>query len=167
MLPYERHIVKANQHIAFLEYVARHGNSDYGWICTACFYAAVHVVNARITMAGLPCPTTHLNREILIGPQSPSINAIAMKGPYMTRYQDLKSTSEAARYSCEETEEGNEIVRTKYKDTVRSVKNLDAIIEWFLESSGLEKSPFVPCSILVPKLPAGASLLKHVSFVDQ
>ena len=87
------HRTQARHNRAFVEFVKQQGSYD-DWALTACFYSALHLIDAVLVHFANCHPVDHAERDSAIGRCS------QIPRDVFNAYFTLKDDSTAARYNC-------------------------------------------------------------------
>lgn len=132
MALFEEHIAQATSNLQFLGTVNQNIKNYYDWQVTACFYTALHLVNAHLTKHSLQY-RQHKDVNYALNPEvQVSVSKLPM--PEYEAYISLQRLSRRSRYLVSEK-------RKKVEDTSgyftydvhlgRAARNLDKLMCYF------------------------------------
>ncbi|WP_147323511.1 hypothetical protein [Chitinophaga silvatica] len=98
MPEYSDHIHQSRKNLKFLEFVNNRTNQYYDWEVTTCYYVAVHLVNAHLSLHELQIRTHYDVMTIL---NQPEVEA-SIPGHVLFAYKKLQRLSRRSRYLVNE-----------------------------------------------------------------
>ena len=107
MPQFDKHIHQTSHNLKFLELVNQNGNNFFDWQVTICFYTALHLVNAHLSLFQMQY-RKHVDVKDAINPkniQSVSSGSALPDNEYLA-YTKLQSLSRRSRYLVNE-KDGN------------------------------------------------------------
>jgi hypothetical protein len=150
---YEDHIAQAKRNLTFLVSINNSIQDSYDWQVTACFYTALHLVNAHLSKYGLQY-RKHKDVNFALNFANPTSPARLPEDEYIS-YTALQSLSRRSRYLVNEKDHNIgsiEAFLTYDKHLARSLRHLNKLLEHF---SALYKIEFPLTSVKCPEIKAG------------
>lgn len=130
MASFEEHVSQAKSNLIFLNEINNH-SKFYDWQVTACFYVAVHLVNAHIAKTGGLHYKTHKEVKAVINHHN-AISICKVDESTFTKYVSLEKLSRRSRYLCNENQNNLEKGFLTYDRHVSiAIKRLNEIMEYF------------------------------------
>lgn len=140
MPQYNQHIQQAKQNMLFLEYVNSNGNAFYDWQVTTCFYVAVHLVNAHLSLHHMQY-RKHVDVKDALNPLSKKSSATALPNNEYLAYTKLQSLSRRSRYLVNE-KDGNLATDTAFLTfevhLSKALKHLNTLLFYFSDKYNFE-----------------------------
>lgn len=100
---FEEHIKQASNNLRFLEFVNRSGNTFCDWQVTVCFYTAIHLVNAHLSLYNMQYRKHVDVKDALNLKNQQSVQrGIALPQNEYLAYTKLQSLSRRSRYLVNE-----------------------------------------------------------------
>jgi len=131
---FDEHIQQANQNLQFLEFVNQ-SDSYYDWQVTTCFYTALHLVNAHLSLFNMQY-RKHVDVKDAINPKNAQsvANGTSLPETEYLAYMKLQSLSRRSRYLVNE-KDGNissqQAFITYDVHLSKSLKHLNTLIDFF------------------------------------
>jgi hypothetical protein len=152
MATFEEHIVQANRNLLFLEKVNINIKDSIDWQVTACFYTALHLVNAHISFNNLQY-RRHTEVKNVLNPFN-TLSILKLPENEYVAYVSLQSLSRRARYLVNEKDNqldnGNGFL-TYDKHLAKSFKHLDLLMCFFSEKYNLDLNSIIVSCIQFKK----------------
>lgn len=138
---FQDHIFQAKHNLAFLETVNQAAKDCYDWQVTACFYSAVHLINAHLSLHNMQY-RKHVDVRDAINPKNAEAvqkgSALA-DGVYLA-YVKLQSLSRRSRYLVNDND-GNlasqQAFMTYDVHLARALRHLNTLIVFFTSQYAL------------------------------
>jgi hypothetical protein len=145
------HIGQAKHNLKFIEELNRSVTGFWDWQVTACFYVAVHVINAHLAKNLNIHYRKHTEVFNAINPFNPSAGAVIRKEEYFA-FKTLNNLSRRSRYliSDDMRDRSGGVHFTQKKHFDKAIRNLDILIRFAnkVHKSGL---PVTTISSGIPK----------------
>jgi hypothetical protein len=132
---FDEHIQQAKHNLQFLELVNQSGTAFCDWQVTICFYTAVHLVNAHLSLLNMQY-RKHVDVKDALNPKnqySVGTGAALPENEYLA-YTKLQSLSRRSRYLVNE-KDGNLAAQQAFLTydvhLNKSLKHLNSIIKYF------------------------------------
>lgn len=132
MAQFDDHITQANRNLNFLSAINRNVTDCCDWQVTACFYAALHLVNAHLSKYNLQY-RKHKDVNYALNFASTTSPARLPENEYLA-YTALQSLSRRSRYLVNEKDQNLNSVQpflTYDKHLARSLRHLNLLIQHF------------------------------------
>lgn len=135
MPQFDQHVNQTTHNLKFLEQVNQNGNNYFDWQVTICFYTALHLINAHLSLFNMQY-RKHVDVKDAINPKNASSvsNGSALPDNEYLAYTKLQSLSRRSRYLVNE-KDGNlnsgEAFITYNVHLCKSLKHLNTIINFF------------------------------------
>jgi hypothetical protein len=137
---FESHICQAKRNLAFLEKINVSASDHFDWQVTTCFYTAVHLVNAYLSLHGLQY-RKHVDVKNAINPYSKdAIDAnSAFPEDIFVSYKTLEALSRRSRYlvNLKDGQLHNDIeaALTHEIHFAKSLRHLNKIIKYMIKGN--------------------------------
>lgn len=131
MASFDNHVSQARRNLLFLQTINE--KSDFfDWQVTACFYVAVHLINAHIAKTANLHYKTHEETKNAISPHN-LISICRIEEEAYTHYVSLEKLSRRARYLCDDSgrNDQDKAHLTHDKHVAKALKRLDVVIDFF------------------------------------
>lgn len=140
MPSFSEHIGQAKHNLKFIEELNRNVTNFWDWQVTACFYVAVHVINAHLAKELDIHYRKHTEVFNAINPFNPTARAAIRKEEYLA-FKTLNNLSRRSRYliSDDMRDRSANVHFTQKKHFDKAIRNLDILISFANEvhKSGL------------------------------
>jgi hypothetical protein len=150
---YEDHIQQANRNLIFLSSINNSIKDSFDWQVTACFYTALHFVNAHLSKYGLQY-RKHKDVNFALNFANTASPARLPEDEYVA-YTALQSLSRRSRYLVNEKDNNlssTQAFLTYDKHLAKSVRHLNCLLQHF---DALYKIRVAPVQINCPEIKAG------------
>ena len=140
MASFDEHIAQAKNNLAFLSSVNQQVKNYLDWQVTACFYTAVHLVNAHLSTHGLQYRKHH---DVNFG-LNPDVQLSVSKLPQdeYDAYIALQRLSRRSRYLVNDKELQSQAAYFTYdKHMAKSIRHLERLLTYFSTAYNLQISP--------------------------
>jgi hypothetical protein len=149
---FDDHIKQAKSNLSFLEIINQSAPIHFDWQVTACFYAALHLVNAHLANFGQQY-RSHTDVKDVINPYN-TTSVMKLTPDAYTAYESLFSLSRRARYLINKKDDNlftDAPFFTHEKHLAKSIRHLEALCCYFDNLYTLN----------VPKMTVKCSFLKN------
>ncbi len=145
MPQFDNHISQAKHNLDFLGLVNQRGFDFIDWQVTICFYSAVHLVNAHLSLFDMQY-RKHVDVKDAINPKHPPsvTKGSALPDNEYLAYTKLQSLSRRSRYLVNDKDgnlSSNQVFLTYEVHLSRSLKHLNTIIKYFCTKYHFNISP--------------------------
>ncbi|MGI4873422.1 MAG: hypothetical protein ACRYFX_19865 [Janthinobacterium lividum] len=124
--------------------------NKWDWKVTACFYTAVHLINAHIAQQANMHFRSHKKVEQVINPYS-AVVATRLQEDIFVSYQMLSNLSRRSRYICSvDGPESEPAQLTRDKHLKKALHHLDVLLQWFVAT--YPGQVFAPKTVRCPEL---------------
>lgn len=132
---FDKHITQAKHNLLFLEHINQTSITFFDWQVTVCFYAALHLVNAHLSLHQMQY-RKHVDVKDAINPKNQrsfNIDSALPDNEYLA-YTKLQSLSRRSRYLVNEKDanlSSDQVFLTYEIHLSKSLKHLNTIINYF------------------------------------
>jgi hypothetical protein len=141
---FDEHISQANKNLLFLQFINKANFDCYDWQVTVCFYCALHIVNAHLSLHQMQY-RKHVDVKDALNPKNPlSVNkGSALPEKEYLAYTKLQSLSRRSRYLVNEKDNnlGSDKAAFTYDIHLqRALRHLNTLINYFKKSYNISVS---------------------------
>lgn len=138
MAHFDEHISQANKNLQFLEYINKANFDCYDWQVTVCFYSALHLINAHLSLHQMQY-RKHVDVKDAINPKNPLSlgKGCALPQKEYLAYTKLQSLSRRSRYLVNEKDNNlhsDKAALTYDVHLQRALRHLNTLISYFKNS---------------------------------
>jgi hypothetical protein len=149
---FEDHIKQAKSNLSFIGIINHSAPNHFDWQVTACFYTALHLVNAHLAQFGQQY-RNHTDVKDVINPYNLT-SVMKLSPDAYTAYESLFSLSRRARYLISKKDDNmmtDAPFFTHDKHLAKSIRHLEALCRYFDDLYTLD----------LPKIPISCHQLKN------
>lgn len=151
MPEFAEHIKQAKRNLLFLEHVNQSKNQFLDWQVTICYYVAVHLINAHLSLHNMQY-RKHIDVKHALNPKN--TEAIKSRSAFEQNeylaYMKLQSLSRRSRYLVNEKDDNlgsTQAFITYDIHLARALRHLDTLIKYFKATYQISIDPVnVTCS---------------------
>ena len=151
MASFENHLQQAKNNLLFLKEI-NDKSKYFDWQVTACFYTAVHLVNAHLAKCADLHYKTHEETKLAINPDN-KLSLCKIEEEVFDKYVSLEKLSRRARYLCNDNSEHDKVnsYLTYEKHVSKAISRLNSFMNYFNKKYG---TTFDVLKINCPKVKA-------------
>ena len=129
MASFQDHIHQAKRNLQFLSEVTEQPKSQvfYDWQVTCCFYVAVHLVNAHLSVHGIQY-RSHVDVSDALNPEKRLSVSRVPENVYLA-YTKLRNLSRRSRYLYSE-DNPDQVGHAFEKHVAKAIRHLDTILKF-------------------------------------
>lgn len=149
MAKFDEHIAQANKNLQFLESINQ--STFFDWQVTVCFYTAVHLINAHLSLYNMQY-RKHVDVKDALNPKNDESVATgcALPNNEYLAYTKLQSLSRRSRYLVNE-KDGNLAAETAFLTydihLGKALRHLNTLINYFCKKYDFKILPLkIKCS---------------------
>lgn len=139
MALFEDHINQAKKNLVFLSNTNSSITDSYDWQVTACFYVALHLVNAHLAKTGMHY-RSHTDVNNALNPYH--LTSITKLGEEeYTSYIKLSQLSRRSRYLVKDSDKPEEVEKAFFtydKHLAKAIRHLDKLTAHFTKRYGFQ-----------------------------
>lgn len=152
MASFEDHVAQANCNLVFLKEI-NNKSKFFDWQVTACFYIAVHLVNAHLAQKANLHYKSHTETKSAINPDN-NMSIAPFSEIAFDSYISLEKLSRRSRYLCNDKQGQDDNTKsflTYEKHVGKAIKRLDVVMDYFSKTHSVT---FEKVAITCPNLKA-------------
>lgn len=138
MASFDNHLQQAKNNLIFLKDI-NDKSKYFDWQVTACFYTAVHLIDAHLAKCADLHYRTHEETKLAINPDN-KLTLCKIEEQVYDIYVSLEKLSRRARYLCNENGQHEKVkpFLTYEKHVSRAISRLNSIMEYFNKTYGTQ-----------------------------